>query len=469
MKNRLIPIFLVITLLVNFHSVFAQHETEYPVYIIREGDSLGSIATLFDTSITELLKINNINNPDLISPGQIINIPGYTGISGTFEIVTPQLGESLFSLSIKYGTNVDQIIQLNHLLSPTSVYPGSTLIVAVRPNNSLLLPVSITRQNETGIESAARSFKNLSTLSLLNQIQNANLCFVDQIIFSVNSENSRAINLFAPLLEEVSLDPLPMVQGSTEVVSVSSQSPLLLQGSIGDHELIFNSESPNHYYALQGIHALAEPGLVDFNLNVTLADGTEHSYRQMVLLQPGFFDQDPPLLVDPKTLDPTITEPENELVFSLVSQKTPFKYWSGIFSSPAVYQEYNSLFGTRRWYNDDPEVRFHGGVDFAGGMTLPVSAPAPGLIVFAGPLTVRGNAVFIDHGWGVFSGFFHQDTLKVKLGDRVNTGDVIGTVGNTGRVNGAGDYLGAGAHLHWELWVNEVQVDPLEWLSREYP
>lgn len=78
MKNRLIPIFLVITLLVNFHSVFAQHETEYPVYIIREGDSLGSIATLFDTTITEILKINNINNPDLISPGQIINILGLT-------------------------------------------------------------------------------------------------------------------------------------------------------------------------------------------------------------------------------------------------------------------------------------------------------------------------------------------------------------------------------------------------------
>ena len=81
MKNRLLPIFLVLTLLMNFHSVFAQNENEYPVYIIHEGDSLGSIATLFDTTITEILKINNISNPDLISPGQIINIPGYSGIS----------------------------------------------------------------------------------------------------------------------------------------------------------------------------------------------------------------------------------------------------------------------------------------------------------------------------------------------------------------------------------------------------
>ena len=102
-------------------------------------------------------------------------------------------------------------------------------------------------------------------------------------------------------------------------------------------------------------------------------------------------------------------------------------------------------------------------------MTLPITAPAPGRVVFAGPLVVRGNTVFIDHGWGVFSGFFHKDTLNVSVGDMVETGDVIGTVGNTGRVNGAGDYAGAGAHLHWEVWVNKVQVDPLEWLLREFP
>jgi murein DD-endopeptidase MepM/ murein hydrolase activator NlpD len=102
-------------------------------------------------------------------------------------------------------------------------------------------------------------------------------------------------------------------------------------------------------------------------------------------------------------------------------------------------------------------------------MTLPITAPAAGQVVFAGPLTVRGNTVFIDHGWGVFSGFFHQETILVNKGELVSAGQQIGTVGNTGRVNGAGDYEGAGAHLHWEVWVNGVQVDPLDWLSFEYP
>jgi murein DD-endopeptidase MepM/ murein hydrolase activator NlpD len=67
----------------------------------------------------------------------------------------------------------------------------------------------------------------------------------------------------------------------------------------------------------------------------------------------------------------------------------------------------------------------------------------------------------IDHGWGVYSGFWHQSEFKVQVGDMVDAGQIIGLVGDTGR--------STGAHLHWELWVNGVQVDPLDWLQQEYP
>ena len=81
--------------------------------------------------------------------------------------------------------------------------------------------------------------------------------------------------------------------------------------------------------------------------------------------------------------------------------------------------------------------------------------------MFAGPWTVRGNATVIDHGWGVYSGFWHQSAIQVQVGDMVEQNQVIGLVGGTGRVTGA--------HLHWELWVNGVQVDPLDWLIQAYP
>ncbi|HNN12886.1 MAG TPA: M23 family metallopeptidase, partial [Anaerolineales bacterium] len=76
-------------------------------------------------------------------------------------------------------------------------------------------------------------------------------------------------------------------------------------------------------------------------------------------------------------------------------------------------------------------------------------------------LTVRGNATIIDHGWGVYSGFWHQEESYVSAGQYVEAGTLIGKIGGTGRVTGP--------HLHWELWVNGVQVDPLDWLSQPYP
>jgi murein DD-endopeptidase MepM/ murein hydrolase activator NlpD len=82
-------------------------------------------------------------------------------------------------------------------------------------------------------------------------------------------------------------------------------------------------------------------------------------------------------------------------------------------------------------------------------------------VVFAGPLTVRGNATMIDHGLGVFTGYMHQSELLVKVGDRVEKGQIIGRVGNTGRVEGP--------HLHFEVLVGGVPVNPLDWLNKEFP
>ena len=157
--------------------------------------------------------------------------------------------------------------------------------------------------------------------------------------------------------------------------------------------------------------------------------------------------------------------PEEEEVRSVVEAATPNRYWNGIFQSPAIYQEYTSFFGRRRNYivqNSATAIQgFHTGLDFAGGEGLPISSPAPGVVVFIDQLTVRGNATIIDHGWGVYSGYWHQSDVNVQVGDMVEAGQVIGMVGGTGRVTGA--------HLHWELWVNGVQVDPLDWLQQDYP
>jgi murein DD-endopeptidase MepM/ murein hydrolase activator NlpD len=83
------------------------------------------------------------------------------------------------------------------------------------------------------------------------------------------------------------------------------------------------------------------------------------------------------------------------------------------------------------------------------------------MIVLAEPLFVRGGAVIIDHGAGVYSNFWHMSQIDVKPGDVVETGDQLGLVGTTG--------LSTGAHLHWEIRVNAIAVNPLQWTEQTFP
>jgi murein DD-endopeptidase MepM/ murein hydrolase activator NlpD len=119
-----------------------------------------------------------------------------------------------------------------------------------------------------------------------------------------------------------------------------------------------------------------------------------------------------------------------------------------------------SYFGSRRSYGYG-FGSYHAGSDFDGLGGEPVLAPADGVVILSEPLVVRGNAILVDHGWGVVSGFWHLSEIAVKVGDRVARGQRIGDLGNTG--------LSTGAHLHWELWVNGSAVNALSWLEPDGP
>ena len=76
-------------------------------------------------------------------------------------------------------------------------------------------------------------------------------------------------------------------------------------------------------------------------------------------------------------------------------------------------------------------------------------------------LAVRGNAVILDHGAGLHTGYWHLSKIDVNVGQQVKAGDKLGEVGTTG--------LSTGAHLHWEMRVGVTPVDPLTWLRRALP
>lgn len=99
-------------------------------------------------------------------------------------------------------------------------------------------------------------------------------------------------------------------------------------------------------------------------------------------------------------------------------------------------------------------VRRHNGVDIAAASGTPITAPAPGRVIFSGRKFGFGNVVEIDHGHGVITRYAHARTLKVKSGAEVRAGMTIATVGRTG--------LASGPHLHFEVIVHGTSVDPLK-------
>lgn len=96
----------------------------------------------------------------------------------------------------------------------------------------------------------------------------------------------------------------------------------------------------------------------------------------------------------------------------------------------------------------------HLGVDFGGLTGAPVRAANKGVVALADHFFLAGNVIYIDHGGGVVTGYFHLSKVLVATGDTVSRGQKIGLVGATGRVTGP--------HLHWSARYGAITVNPLD-------
>jgi len=367
-------------------------------------------------------------------------------------------------------TQISQTLfrKLNRIVSPSELYVGAPIIVPQQETASPLRGVS-QASGESLLELAVKQNTDVWTLSHYNGLRGSWDSLSGEPLFSPGENGEQSTSGLPSAFISAEIRDLPIKQGGTGEIKVKTLPNVTLGGILVDHQLHFFPTEEGTQVALQGVHALLPPGVYPLRLDATLPDGSRQSYEQNILIVSGNYPDDPLLYVDPVTINPAETEPELNKLIDITSIVTPEKLWTGDFYSPASeYAEatfFTSRFGNRRTYigtgTDTTVQGFHTGLDFGGGTGLPITAPARGKVVFAGPWTVRGNTTIIDHGWGVYSGFWHQSKFDVQVGDIVEQGQIIGEVGGTGRVTGP--------HLHWELWVNGIQVDPYDWLVNTYP
>jgi murein DD-endopeptidase MepM/ murein hydrolase activator NlpD len=142
---------------------------------------------------------------------------------------------------------------------------------------------------------------------------------------------------------------------------------------------------------------------------------------------------------------------------ALATKTQPRPLWEGAFIQPRNTKVFSNFAETRtyRYHGQDVDTQIHFGYDLAAVQHGPVPAANSGIVVFAGPLSIYGNAVVVDHGLGLQTLYGHLSSIEVKEGDQVAKEQELGRSGSTG--------LALGDHLHYEVLINGVSVTPLEW------
>lgn len=227
-----------------------------------------------------------------------------------------------------------------------------------------------------------------------------------------------------------------------------------VEGSVDGRPLTFFPYADG-WVALAGFDLDLRPGLYEWRIAAIEdhgASGTAHgrlrvarrAFRiERLTLPPKVVDLDPE--TERRATD------EMEHLRTLYRTITPERLWHGRFTQPVSTASKPGGFGARRIINGQPRSP-HSGADYRAPLGTPVVAVNSGRVAVVADYFFPGKLVVIDHGLGLYSAYFHLDTVIVPADARVDRGQPIGTVGATGRATGP--------HLHFAVVLAGARIDP---------
>ncbi|WP_243545274.1 M23 family metallopeptidase [Pseudodesulfovibrio tunisiensis] len=198
----------------------------------------------------------------------------------------------------------------------------------------------------------------------------------------------------------------------------------------------------------------AKPGKQELVVTAAI-DGKENTFRRNVVVRGKKYPR------QDLTLPEKMVTPPEEVLKRIADERvviaeardtlTPLRHWALPLERP-VSGRITSAYGLQRFLNGKPRNP-HRGIDFRSPMGNPVKSVADGEVVLVGDHYYAGKSVYVDHGNGVVSMYFHLSKPIVKAGDKVRRGQAVGLSGMTGRATGP--------HLHFSLAVQGRLVDPM--------
>jgi hypothetical protein len=329
--------------------------------------------------------------------------------------------------------------QIISFLAPDSRENRGTIATA---NHGGLLQLSAAHQT------------NPWAVSLLNEIVSPYQPLLYRAIFIPGATDT--LKQLPPGLSSLEVSRMPALPGQALAIRGQTQRGEPVVARFMDRELVVSSHD-SRFVALGGTGAFLEPGR--YSLDIAVAN--EPLWSQPWLVEAGQWTfEEITYTGQAATIDVETIRLERERLFGIWRQANGPPIWSGAFNLPIQsYLGISSFYGARRSYAGGPYDRYHEGLDFSAYSGTPVFAPARGVVALAEQLAARGGAVIIDHGAGVYSGYYHLSEVLAQPGQEIEPGQLIGRVGSTG--------LSTGNHLHWDFLVNGTWVDPAAWLDSD--
>ena len=258
------------------------------------------------------------------------------------------------------------------------------------------------------------------------------------------------------------ITPDLITQGETVALTVESAEVSSIAATIGGRSWPLSEAGDGQWWGLSAIPRDADTGVTEVVIDLYGAGGVwlrSHTASLVVLASAAPFEEI--VLGGAGTpADPDDVARDIAVRFVEHTAISGPPRWTDHWILP-VEGEVSGVFGSFRSYDGVRSDGWHHGHDIAAQHGDPIVAPAPGVVVWTGELVLHGIGVIIDHGAGVYSGYWHMSLIAVREGMEVAPGDWLGNVGTTG--------LSTGPHLHWEVIVQGVDVDPVQWLGEDLP
>lgn len=216
----------------------------------------------------------------------------------------------------------------------------------------------------------------------------------------------------------------------------------------------------DRWFTVIGVDLATQAGSYPAAVSFTYTDGRERAVTETVeVLSKSFPTTELTVAPGYVQLSPENQERaarESREIGAVYATLTPAAHWSEPFAVPIPGATGGRNFGHRRVFNGEPRAP-HSGADLSAATGTEILASNAGRVVLAKDFFFNGNAVFVDHGLGVYTMYLHLSEILVEVGDFVERGEVVGLAGATGRVTGP--------HLHWGARILNARVDPFSLLT----